>query len=142
MPSTTNETSATATISSALAGTSVPDFDVVFSIISNDCINPTLSVRYEAIDFTDGQADETFDVFDNDGSLITNCGGGGQCAAWQTCLDEADVLSTDIIAADSSYTIKIGPWSGFHVICSGVNSFHATVTLHCEAPPGMLSMFL
>ena len=86
MPSTTNDTSATATISSALAGTSVPDFDVVFSIVSNDCINPTLSVRYEAIDFTDGQADETFDVFDNDGSLITNCGGGGQCAAWQTCL--------------------------------------------------------
>ena len=96
-----------------------------------------LSVRYEAIDFSDGAPDETFDVFDDDGSLITNCGGGGQCAEWQTCLNSADVLSTDIITANSSYTIEIAPGSGFHRLCGNTHSFNATVTLHCGGTPGM-----
>ena len=131
-PSITEATSATAIISTTLQGSLVPDFDVIFSIISNDCLNPTLTVLYEAIDFSDGTASETFDVFDDDGSLITNCAGGGQCAAWQTCLDSADVLSTDIIAADSSYTIEIRSGTGFHALCGNINSFHANVTLNCN----------
>ena len=60
-PSTTRATSATATISSSLNAANVPDFDVEFSIKSNYCVNPSLSVRYEALDFTNGQASETFD---------------------------------------------------------------------------------
>ena len=138
MPSTTQATSATATISSALDGSSVPDFDVTFSIVSNDCVNPSLSITYEAIDFSDGASDETFDVFDNNGSFIINCGGGGQCAEWQTCLDSADVLPTNIIAADSLYTIEIDTGSEFHRLCGNTLSFNANVTLHCQATIGML----
>ena len=120
-------------------GSSVPDYDVIFLIGSNDCLNPTLSVRYEAIDFSESTVSETFNVFDNDGSLITNCAGGGQCAAWQTCLDSADVLGVNKIEADPSYTITIEPADGFHKLCSNINSFHATVTLHCGVTSRMFT---
>ena len=110
---------------------------MVFSIKTNDCIDPTLSVIYEAIDFSENTASETFNVLDSNGNLITNCAGGGQCAAWQTCLDSADVLGVDKIDADSTYAIKIETGDQFHVLCSSNHlfSFLAKVTLHCAAAP-------
>ena len=105
---------------------------------TNDCINQTLSVTYEALDFSINDASETFDVFDNNGSLITNCEGGGQCNAWQTCLDSADVLGASTIYADSSYTIRIEPYDAFNNFCPGRNySFYAAVTLNCGGTSGM-----
>ena len=137
-PPTTGGTSVTAIISSSQNAALIPNFDVNFAVKTNNCQNPTLSVTYEALDFSSGEARETFDVKKSDGTLITNCAGGGQCAEWQTCISAGDVLGTTSISKNSLYTTKIEPYDEFHKFCSGSDySFYAAVTLNCGGTAGM-----
>ena len=130
-PDVCGASSETAIVQSAVALANVPDFYVAFSIKTRYCKNPTLSVRYEAIDFSPNNLLESFDVFDNEGNLIRNCQGGGSCRGFQTCLDSADVLGVDRIDADTSYVIKIEPGNKFHRLCGNSLSFNVEVTLEC-----------
>ena len=145
-PSTSEDTSVVATVQSTDSGVNVGDFDVIFSIKSNDCVDPTVSVTYEEIDFSYA-AGEFFDVLNNDGSLITRCSGDqdGNCNVWETCTDGTS-LGVSKIDADTSYTIKIQTGDHFHVLCSSSHafSFNARVRLTCgiATESGNLSKFV
>ena len=73
---------------------------------------------------------------DNDGSTITRCTGNqdSNCNVWETCVNRT-ALGVTHIAANSTYTIRIETGDQFHILCSSNHglSFHAQVTLHCDA---------
>ena len=126
--------SITATVSSTSSGSSVPNFDVVFSILSNDCINPSIDVEFEEIDYSLSNS-EYFDVLDGNESVIATCTGGGDanCNSWETCVNDTS-LGIEKIDANTNYTITIETGNGFNQLCTSSHylSFHAKVTLNCK----------
>ena len=94
-PSRTQATSATATVQST-NNNMAENIDAIFSIRSNDCVDPTVTVTFEEIDFS-WSSTEYFNVLDNDGNTITQCTGDRDqnCGVWDTCLN-AHSLGNDI----------------------------------------------
>ena len=136
-PSKTEETSAIATVQSTNEEEFVGNFEVIFSIINNDCVDPTITVTYEEIDYS-SSATEYFNVIDNDGTTITHCIGDEDrnCNIWETCIDDAS-LGVNTINAGTSYTITIATGPGFNDLCNPTHdlAFNARVELTCAGTP-------
>ena len=139
--STTEETSAIATVQSTDEGSAIGDVDITFSIISNDCLNPSLTITYEEIDYANPTT-EYFDVIDNDGTIIASCTGDQDqnCNTWETCID-GELLDVNTISAETSYTITLQTGSGFNDICNPTHdlAFNARVELTCAGTAMLIS---
>ena len=100
-----------------------------------DCINPTITVDYEEIDYN--SPDEYVNIRAQDGTLIQQCDGLYQyeCGVYGTCLTD-EPLSVSSIDAGTSYRITVEASEDVHVLCSPY-SLNVTVTLTCEGYCGM-----
>ena len=106
------------------------------SMISRNgpCVNPSLSLEFEEIDFSD--RNEYFQVFDNEDHLIGNCTGShdGYCGNWITCLSEYE-LKTGAITKDEAYYITLLQTAFVEASCllSHPYSMNIQLTVKCSA---------
>ena len=108
--------------------------EIHLQIEDNDCINPSITVLFEDIDYDD--VDEYFDVFDNNGSLINRCHGTQDygCDVWQYCMKNQS-LSTHQMDANESYVITIQTSDQLNPTNCGVYgeySLHVQLTIQCS----------
>ena len=100
-------------------------------ILDNPCIIPRISSSFEEIDFA--LTSEYFNVYDNDGSLITQCSGTRDfsCDHWIDCL-RSHPLNVDEINDADIYTITIQGSDEFDSLCTGnPYSLHVKVRFEC-----------
>ena len=116
-PQTGPSTSNTVTITSTNSDTNETQHVIQTQIIDNDCYYPSISVSFEDIDFS-SPATEFFDVFDNNGSLITRCHGTGDygCDKWMDCVIDQS-LGIMKIGQGDSYIITTTGSDQLNTLC-------------------------
>ena len=108
------------------------DHQIYITSIGADCLNPTINVKYEEIDFD--SKDEYFDVYVDNNELISRCNGTQQngCEVWGQCIDNID-LPISSINRNETYQMTIEASDELHPLCDGY-SFHAKITISCNTP--------
>ena len=109
----------------------VETFDIEFTSNGYDCINPSITVLFEEIDYWESW--EYFDVRDESGRLIKRCSGteDENCGLWKTCLKDRN-LGIGQIDTGAAYTMSITTSEGFNLFCS--HSFNTQLSLKCSPP--------
>ena len=108
-------------------------FHITFSIKSNDCFNPMISLSMEEIDFAESH--EYLTVFDNTNKMIKECRGryDANCNKWIQCLNEYK-LGVDSIQNGTSYNVSILQPYGIDSFCAESHSYsmNLQITFTCS----------
>eukprot|EP01084_Bolivina_argentea_P171455 297039_1 len=113
------------------------DHIVTFTSISNDCVDPLLTVTYGEIDFD--YSVEWFKILDHNLNLIKQCDGSMdyQCFTMTTCVSGVS-LGTNRISKGSTYSVTLQTNNELQGSCCCPNySFNAAVSLTCSAVPSL-----
>lgn len=94
------------------------------------CINPTIDVIFEEIDFG-YEPLEYFDVYDENDTLLSRCTGNSdfQCGNWLTCINNK-YLEIPQIDQNDEYEITIQGSGDLHALCNGY-SLNIELTITC-----------
>eukprot|EP01084_Bolivina_argentea_P044629 82113_1 len=104
-------------------------FDIYFTVNDNDCIRPTLSFKYELIDYD--SSSEYIEVYDNDGIIINQCQNGQSCGVFDSsCISNYD-LGVNSIQKGETYKISVIESSEVDALCNSGQTINAFVTLQC-----------
>eukprot|EP01083_Nonionella_stella_P287868 979973_1 len=105
-------------------------FHIFFTVTDEDCMRPSLSLKYELIDYD--SPSEYFEVFDNDNTLINRCQGGQWCGAFDSeCINNFD-LGISAITRGKTYQISVIDSPEVDDLCGTRLTMNAFVTLQCE----------
>eukprot|EP01083_Nonionella_stella_P049411 131687_1 len=108
-------------------------FRITFKIWDYECIRPTLSFRYERIDYD--EPDKYIKIFDSDDTEIVTCGAGevgNLCGSEHECLTEYD-LGLDHIRRDMQYDVYLYVSGMVRFGClPSLLSISAYLTLSCH----------
>ena len=105
---------------------------------SQDCLNPSIDVIYEEIDFRSNF--EYFEVYE-DNTFITRCNGNfdGACGVYSTCLADYD-LNIQQINEDDTYQMTIRGSTGLNDLClfangtlASDNALNVKLTITCSS---------
>eukprot|EP01083_Nonionella_stella_P025868 71216_1 len=109
-------------------------YHVLFNVKDAHCVNPSISIRYEQIDY-DG-SNEYFTVIDNDHILNVTCGvspGAYQCDLFEDCVRDHS-LGLNGIIANTTYQVNVFQPKEVDALCTNHSySINADITLQCAA---------
>ena len=110
-------------------------FDVKFTANDNDCVDPSISLIFEEIDYNTEW--EYLTVSDNDGAFIEKCIGDkdGHCGEWKYCLTNTS-LGINKIEKNTNYTFQIYKPDTVNALCTDHHySANLLLTIVCSADP-------
>eukprot|EP01084_Bolivina_argentea_P222365 376381_1 len=105
-------------------------FDIYWTVNDHDCMRPTLSFRYELIDYD--STSEYIEVYDNDDTLINRCQGGYSCGTFDSsCINNYN-LEKEAIRKGNTYKITVLESADVDDLCGLGTTINAYVTLTCD----------
>ena len=134
-----NVTSEKLWIYSEISG-EINNHEIYITSIDNNCINPTIDVIFEEIDFS-SPTTEYFDVFDENNSLLIRCTADQdyKCLVWDSCFDNL-YLPISQINSNDTYKLRIEGSSALNTLCTSYRgvSYHSyslniELTITCGA---------
>ena len=113
-------------------------FSIEFTPKENHCVNPTFTVIFEEIDYS--EPNEFFTVFDDTNTAIQNCSGSYErnCGNWITCSTNQS-LNTEAIYSNASYDIIIFQPKSVDALCNPAHEFSINLQLSLACAAGSLT---
>eukprot|EP01083_Nonionella_stella_P084470 233844_1 len=110
-------------------------FEIYVTPKGHPCVDPSISVAYEAIDYDD--AEDTLSV-NASGTIIATCGGStlNSCGAFASCLSGYNLPITQIESEEQTRLMTIKRESVVDAMCSHDYAINVRLTITCSAKTG------
>eukprot|EP01083_Nonionella_stella_P157971 513453_1 len=118
-------------------------YDIYVTPTTHHCVDPSVTVTYESIDYDSGGISEGFGVIRPDGTTIITCSSTNACGSFASCVTNQNVGITMLPADESNLLVTLSVAYQVDDFCTGSPSYHnyvinARLTIFCSdatAPP-------
>eukprot|EP01083_Nonionella_stella_P300782 1028616_1 len=104
---------------------------------SNHCVDPSITLTYESIDYDSGGASEGLAVIRPFGTTITTCSSTNLCGSFASCVTNQNLGIAKLAADESNLLVTIKVSYQVDDFCIGAPSYHnyainARLTIFCS----------
>eukprot|EP01083_Nonionella_stella_P148320 469264_1 len=114
-------------------------YDIYVTPTGDHCVDPSITLTYEQIDYNADESDETLTVIDPLGSTIKTCTSSNACGKFASCVTNQTLGVTKLAADESNLLVTLRKGADVDDLCSSsYNVINAQLTIFCSdatAPP-------
>eukprot|EP01083_Nonionella_stella_P216335 777780_1 len=115
-------------------------YDIYVTPTINHCVDASVTLTYEQIDYDGGGTFEGLDVIRPSGTTITTCSSTNDCGSFASCVTNQTLGVTKLIADESNLLVTLKVSYGVDDLCTSYHNYaiNARLTIFCSdatAPP-------
>eukprot|EP01083_Nonionella_stella_P298061 1011968_1 len=107
-------------------------YDIYVMPTSNHCVDPSITLTYESIDYDSGGASEGLAVIRPFGTTITTCSSTNLCGSFASCVTNQNLGIAKLAADESNLLVTLKVSYGVDDLCTSFYAINARLTIFCS----------